>query len=520
VTDDKGKPTPLNDKTIDTEWSSRNKNVMGRFIDIDLGADVGVQKVVILAGSYLQKYNKPEFYIKGYKIAIAASDDPGDFRVVAEQPVNTRRDVNTSDDATWLRKYQSGPDKGKPIPTIGRYLKVTITREDGDNWVVIGEIQVFGTGYQKHGYYTSKPFNAGTANFGEVKWDAQVPEGTILELQFRSGTSTTDWDRDWQDAPVVSLKGSSGSFLMDVTEGLKAGTTNATYSYVQYRAHLLTTVSDSTSELESVTVQYDDKMVSTAAYASISPDTARIWDEKKGRVPSLTYEYTVDLGMRTADHGVKQVRLTNVPGAVVNSVRVGDQAVAFQSESEGPDVYVTLTDMISPSQGLAQVLHVLFTLKILTTDTSVRGQIASLDTAPPGSYVNFQNLQESKDVGHTWSVTVEGIPPDAMPQVTVEPNPFNPVSGTPASRREAAFVCDIAKITVPRELEISIFTLAGKRVCVWSGFVDAGSSVDGQWKWDGRNETGDLVSPGIYVYQVILMSDAPSVKSGLIGVAY
>ena len=39
--------------------------------------------------------------------------------------------------------------------------------------------------------------------------------------------------------------------------------------------------------------------------------------------------------------------------------------------------------------------------------------------------------------------------------------------------------------------------------------------------WDGKNEHGDLVSPGIYIYTIDVDADAgAAAKSGTIAVAY
>ena len=141
ATDDRGKDAEVTDGTIETEWNSRTANVVGKYIEIDLGIEVGVQRVKILAGAFLETRNKPDFYIKGYRILVGPWADPGNWKVVAEQPSNTNRDVDTSTDGTWLET----DDEGVPLPTIGRYVRVEIIAEDGANWVVIGEIEVYGT---------------------------------------------------------------------------------------------------------------------------------------------------------------------------------------------------------------------------------------------------------------------------------------------------------------------------------------------------------------------------------------
>lgn len=129
----------VTDGAIDTDWISRTAAVVGKGIEIDLGREVAVRRVRILAGTFLEERERPDFYIKGYRISVAPADDPTNWRAVAEQPANLNRDVDTTVDGTWLETDGAG----NPLPTIGQYVRTEMITEDG-NWVVIGEIEVYG----------------------------------------------------------------------------------------------------------------------------------------------------------------------------------------------------------------------------------------------------------------------------------------------------------------------------------------------------------------------------------------
>ena len=71
--------------------------------------------------------------------------------------------MDTSLDETWLET----DDAGNPLPTIGQYVKTETITEDG-NWVVIGDIEVYG---QEAGGTLEKmlPTSAGSISWGQIK---------------------------------------------------------------------------------------------------------------------------------------------------------------------------------------------------------------------------------------------------------------------------------------------------------------------------------------------------------------
>ena len=92
--------------------------------------------------------------------------------------------------------------------------------------------------YAGSGSYDSRVFDAGqTSTWGAVDWNADVPNGTTLQVQVRTGeTSTPD--------------GSWSSFI-DATKGVTSGGVGR---YLQYRLILVTTDPFSTASIRSVSI--------------------------------------------------------------------------------------------------------------------------------------------------------------------------------------------------------------------------------------------------------------------------
>ena len=103
--------------------------------------------------------------------------------------------------------------------------------------------------------------------------------------------------------------------------------------------------------------------------------------------------------------------------------------------------------------------------------------------------------------------------------VDVFPNPFTPNNDGINDRTEIQFT--LYKLHQARPITVSIFRLDGRRVRDIT--VDA---AGGQltMKWDGRDNSGELVVPGLYVITISAEADAARVagkkSAKLIGVAY
>jgi hypothetical protein len=65
--------------------------VLGEWVRVDLGGDRGVTRVRILPGKTFDV--RPLFYLKGYRIEVAAEDTPDDWVLVAQQIDNTHPSV-------------------------------------------------------------------------------------------------------------------------------------------------------------------------------------------------------------------------------------------------------------------------------------------------------------------------------------------------------------------------------------------------------------------------------------------
>ena len=121
------------------------------------------------------------------------------------------------------------------------------------------------------------------------------------------------------------------------------------------------------------------------------------------------------------------------------------------------------------------------------------------------------------DVGTNSRLVVVQDIGSVVPAPLVSPNPFTPNGD--GINDEIVFSFDLFLVTEEVEVELDIHDLSGRRLAR----IEAGDSAAGalRFTWDGHDENGLLVPPGIYLYRFAVDSDDTSARhSGVLSVAY
>ena len=473
----------VTDGEADTEWRFDNEvEVLGKWIRIDLGGDRGVSQVRLLPGKTVSQ--RPLFFVKGYRLEVAQEATPDDWVLVAQQAENTRPMVDTSADSTWI---ETGADGG-PLPVLGRFVRLRLTREDPPNWVSIGEIEVFGEGFRAEGTFESAVFDAGQpVNFGKVWFAGQTPPGTRLRVQFRTSANGEAWP-EWHRVPAWDLA--------EVGDGV-ALTEPEPARFLQYRAVMETRDPLRAPKLAQVKVAFGEQLFARAVAGTIAPLRPVLGAE-------TVFTYTLDVEIGSEDLGFDRVHI-GLPGAV-QQVRFDGVALpedGYEAEWDDEGLWLALGAEHRDSGRL----EVEFASVLLRPTLAVRAAVALGDGAD-WQYVRPVAEDASTLVG-------EGVVSRALPRtgVSVRPNPFN------AASDPAQIQIDLAKVQHPQALTVALYDLAGRRVRVlWDGQPAAAGRK--RLAWDGRDESGRLVSPGHYLLRVEIDADRGDVWTGLVGVVY
>ena len=76
---------------------------------------------------------------------------------------------------------------------------------------------------------------------------------------------------------------------------------------------------------------------------------------------------------------------------------------------------------------------------------------------------------------------------------------------------------ELAKLSIPRRVSVRIFDLTGRPVRQIELWQKSGTHVV---EWDGRDDGGEVVPPGLYLFQVEIYSGERVSFNGAIGVSY
>ena len=489
--DEFGRFMPFTDGEVTlgvSEWVSGTPNVFGRYFIVDLGRDRAITRLRLLAGG--TALNLREYFVRGYRLEAATQRDPAIWRLLAENAENFKLDVDTQADGTWKALDAAGG----PEPRVGRFVRLTLIRQDRSNWVSIGEVEVFGGGLVEEGEAVGA-FGAGTpVNIGRLRWRAATPAATAVEMSFRPAPQA-DWADPWGFDEVHASDGE-----------LFAG--EEPVDFLQYRARLLSDDPFATPALAAVEVEYDPVLVAGRVTVAVEPDTAR-----KGRRARLSLQARVEVG--PDNYGIDYLQVEGVPFEV-EEVRVDGRTLTrdenlaggydWQASAAEGRSFIELAAS-ERLRGTAEV-EVVGSAVFVVDRTPLRLQVGSLEQSRRDGYVNWQNATEG-----TAAVRAFGAPPDLLSQVEVGPSPYSPFeSGT----LDFNFV--VANLRQQARVTVDIFALDGRRV---RRLREDGEARAYSLAWDGREGGGRVVEPGLYIYEIRIEAGAgSSARRGTTVVAY
>ena len=492
--DHAGFPAKVTDNNTGTNnvWNSGDRRgdpvVFNFYVQVDLEEDRLIDHVIIkpLTGDTRE-------FMKGYSIQTSLDDV-----VFTEQVLNTRN-LNPLIDTTFA-------------PVAARHVRVQIKAIDRLNQVKIGEVEVYGSGFLNVGSFTSDVVNLSTArNFGMARWTAEVGMGSELTLQFRSGPSITP-DDNWSDwsSPSSEQEG----VLIDLPEPRR---------FLQYQVNLATDNPATSPRLTSLEIDHADPLAA-AASGQVSRDDTDLevpvddageelaGDEVPvGRRQNLLFEVDARVGSGSGFH---IFRLEGPNSLDVQEVLLDDATLA-----EGSD-YTLInaarhTDIIFADPIVANAdIQISFSTILYDEVNLFHGQL--VDQLQPD---NPQQIEATSSQAreNTLALFGEGLIDRVFDKgtLTVAPNPFSPNDDDRFDVVRIQY--DLAHISVLRPVAIRIFDLNGRPVRAMEMEQKSGTHAV---EWDGVDDDGDLVPPGLYLFEISVDSGDGIEFNGAIGVAY
>lgn len=509
------KPTPL-------EPSLTVRNV---WLVLDFASPVGIHRIRFYPRNTVVSSSQYPFesdFLRGYEVWVNAtltSDATPDL-LVAREPRNERAVVDIE------------------IPP--QYARLVKVRSLAALPFEIDEIEVYGAGYMDRALYLSDIIDLGKpATIGPVHWTEAVDGDSLfsrLDARVRTG-----WDRspilyreivrDSRGVPVRTADVTATRYylldrfdrapLIDDEENWSSWKTQRSGEltaapvparFVQFQLAFEGDM-DAARQVRRLWFDYVTPPLADTLWAEIYPR------QTEAEQPA-TFRYAVRLRGGGDAAGYDRLTVdTPVRAEQVRGVRLNGQPVAFAVEPVGGTGLSLRLPLIETD---GDILELTFDLPIFRYGTTFSGRVwnSEFPTAPqalrPGNATSFG----PDDVAELSSLFV-AIPEKQIGRLVGRIDLSSPVL-TPngdSANDEVDLTCNLLQLTVPAPVELEVCDLAGRTVRTIAS-VDRGVGPV-TWSWDGRDDSGELVNPGIYVWSLRVKADAFTERhAGTVAVAY
>lgn len=465
------------------------------------------------------------FPIEGIRFATRA-DHPGHKIRQFRLSINDGREESKDEkgNLVWTLIHDE-KDNLSPVveldiePQIARHVYLH-PLEVGETWEV-AEFEVYGQGFVPQASFRSDPIDLGRASsLGRIWWNGQLDPEAKIVIQSRSGRDDQPeiyWRKTGVGGEEVPL-GANGRPMSRqsyeampqnvqgrVTQDLENWSVWHTYEYADGlagsrvlspspRQYVQLHIAFFSARLEggqidSLFFEFSQPPVVSAAIGEIYPPFVESADPVR-----FTYAVRTRLEAEQSGFNVLEVR-TPARLEAIHEVRIDREVVHFTPSFDpaAPHQFAVQFGRIDQDQTL---LEVDFDARVLNYGTTFSGAVSDADRDEvPQSVIPGDAMSELLSDALDVRTPLKGR---LLSAVQVVPNPFSPNGD--GVNDQVQFSYTLLRLTDGVPLETEIYTLAGNRVRL----LDAGErgSALYQVTWDGRDDRGELVAPGLYIYRV------------------
>ena len=467
------------------------------------------------------------FPIEGVRFATRA-DHPGHKIRQFRLSINDGREEskNEKGNLVWTL-VRDEKDNLNPVveldiePQIARHVYLHPV-EVGETWEV-AEFEVYGQGFVPQASFLSDPIDLGrTSSLGRVWWSGQLDIGAKTVIQSRSGSDDQPevyWRKtgvggeevpfglngrpmsrqeygsmpqNVQGRITPDLENWSVWHTYEYADGL-AGTRMLSPSprqYVQLRIAFFS-ARLAGGQIDSLLFEFSQPPVVTEAIGEIYPPFVESSDPVR-----FTYAVRTRLEAGQPGFNVLEVR-TPARLEAIHDVRIDREVVDFTPSFDpaDPHQFAVQFDRIDQDQTL---LEVDFDARVFNYGTTFSGAVSDADSDEvPQSVIAGDAISEMLSDALNVRTPLKGR---LLSAVQVVPNPFSPNGD--GVNDQVQFSYTLLRLTDVVPLETEIYALAGNRVRTLGG--REGGSALYQTAWDGRDDQGELVAPGLYIYRIVV----------------
>lgn len=413
----------------------------------------------------------------------------------------------------------------------------------------IAELEIYGEGYVTRTVYRSWIMDFGQPiAWSKIRWEGEVPEGTRLQLRTRSGntpqphiyrhlgpsgtleTSTLAnyrsqlSSRRWDDVKLdydldnwsfwsAPYEFEAGARQDDIPADLWSdGTAVLSPSPARYFQVdvVMFAKRDVAPRLDNLSLLFSEQPFAHEVVGEIWPIVTRSFEPE-------TFTYVVRPILTNDDGGFDRLEIFTAQRVrSVSSVLVDGEEVSERFPPEIADDRVVVSfDRIVGAADTEKRIEVVFETTVLRFGTEFKSWV--YDSAEPELKQQVAAGNATFRFGGNVVSVRTPMGGDLINRVRPIPPTFTPNGD--GRNDEVRFAYELRDLETSRRLELAVFDLSGRLV---RQLLSAGrSSGSFEIPWDGRDEGGAVVPPGVYLYRLEWDTDRGSeVAGGTIAVAY
>ena len=389
------------------------------------------------------------------------------------------------------------------------------------------EFQVFGEGYPAQLLALSPVYDlGGDKNIAELRWQADTPPGTHLQIRTRSGNELVEQyvfhDKSGKEVTPARYEKLIPSFRGRIdtlrTPGADWSLWSRAYDdvpnhpflspvprrFVQIQAAFFSEDPLRAVRLDAVELEFDEPLAA-ATRGEIYPVSAQ-----PGQPTNFTY--FIRPSFRSGNLGFDQLLLSSSAPIHFHELRIDGQSTDVTSTEDAQGLRLHLAQ----KQQSNDLIEVDFTSTIFTNQTRFDAFLLNLDTG--------LEVRQQVDAGDSAADIASGVLAVSLPahvpilnNITLS-SPIITPNGD-GIHDQLTLSLNVLRLLEPRVLRAELLDLSGRRLRLLTHRpITAGRVVI---EWDGHSDAGQLVTPGLYLLYLTIEGDAETARATrTLGIAY